>query len=294
MSGRRLYRWLERLPVIRQLVETAETSRQTLQRLDGLYRIAAEDFVRRLVSTPRYADPRKLNRCERQIHSQSGEDGILEEIFSRIGVGVRSFVEFGAGDGTANNTIALLDRGWSGLWIEAGGEKNALLRASYAPEIAEGRLNLLPDLVTAENVEALFRRAAVPLEPDLLSIDIDSNDYWVWKAVVGFRPRVVVIEYNAIYPPKTEWVRAYDPRARWDGTSYFGASLKSLELLGASKGYGLVGCTLSGVNAFFVRQDLLGDLFCEPYTAENHYEPPRYHLVHVSGFPRRRGPSAPG
>ncbi len=74
------------------------------------------------------------------------------------------------------------------------------------------------------------------------------------------------------------WVIPYDPKGMWDGTSHTGASLKALGELGARKGYSLVGCNISGVNAFFVRDDLLGDHFAAPYTAENHYEPSRYDL----------------
>jgi len=97
---------------------------------------------------------------------------------------------------------------------------------------------------------------------------------------------VVVIEYNAIFPPPVRWVMPYDPAAKWTGNSNHSASLKSLELLGRAKGYSLVGCSFAGVNAFFVRNDLLGDLFEAPFTAEHHYEPPRFFLIHKAGHPR--------
>ncbi len=111
---------------------------------------------------------------------------------------------------------------------------------------------------------------------DLLSIDVDLNTYWLCKAITNYEPRVVVVEYNALFPPPVEWVVRYDPMSAWDGTCYFGASLKSLENLGTLKGYRLVGCDVTGVNAFFVRQDLVEDKFLRPFTAENHYEPMRY------------------
>ena len=117
----------------------------------------------------------------------------------------------------------------------------------------------------------------------MLSIDIDGNDYWVWKAIDSYSPRVVVIEHNSVFRSDVEWIMSYNPNNIWNGSSYFGASLKSLEKLGNQKGYRLVGCDFTGVNAFFVRNDLVGDKFFEPFTAENHYEPPRYFLQNVNG-----------
>jgi hypothetical protein len=78
----------------------------------------------------------------------------------------------------------------------------------------------------------------------------------------------------------------YNPEHVWDNTVYEGASLKSLEILGAEKGYNLVGCNLIGVNAFFIRKDLTQDRFPSPFTSENHYEAPRYFLKRSVGHSR--------
>ena len=105
---------------------------------------------------------------------------------------------------------------------------------------------------------------------------------------------MVVIEYNAIFGPSAAWLNEYNPthsRTSLVGTMYFGASLKALEMLGQAHGYRLVGCDFLGVNAFFVREDLLQDKFCQPYTSENHYEPSRLFLYRRSGPPRRIGRS---
>jgi hypothetical protein len=97
----------------------------------------------------------------------------------------------------------------------------------------------------------------------------------------------MVLEYNATFPPPAEWVMDYDPDYAWDGTVTFGASLEAMARLGAAKGYALVGCSLGGGNAFFVRQDLVADRLAAPYKAENHYEPPRYFLAAQQvGHPR--------
>lgn len=245
-----------------------------------------------LYSNPKYAEPKRLNRFEFQAYSQNGEDGILAEIFNRIGVTNKLFVEFGVGDGLENNTAYLLIKGWNGVWIEANQKSIDSIKAKFGALIETSRLTLLNSFITAENIEPLLTSAAVPREFDLLSIDIDGNDYWVWKAIERFQPRVVMIEYNALFTPDVKWIMQYNPGAKWPRTTYFGASLKSLELLGREKGYELVCCNFTGVNAFFVQRDLIRDLFSGPFTAENHYEPMRLHLVRQSGHPRDFGPSS--
>lgn len=280
-----------KVPVASQLYRRArELSRQihgAQQSLNDIFQIFAEERIDGLLSKPRYSDPRRLNRFEHKVFSQMGEDGITAEIFTRIGAPTRTFVEFGVGNGLENNTLYLLVLGWKGAWVEACEENKRAIMENMSGEIQGGNLCLLNEFVTAENVETLVNKAGVPDEFDLLSIDIDMNSYWIWKAINSYRPRAVVIEYNAIFPPGCEWVVPYAPEAVWDGTSWFGASLTSLEHLGRQKGYSLVGCNLGGVNAFFVRDDLVGDNFCGPFTSETHFEPPRYYLANLSaGHPR--------
>ncbi len=240
----------------------------------------AEDyFIREIRENPKYQNPKKLTRYENQVFSQNGEDGIISEIFKRIGTESKYFVEFGVGNGLENNTVCLLFKDYTGCWIEANADHVQAITQKFGPVIRKGQLKVRNELITAENIETLFRELKVPEEFDLLSIDIDGNDYWVWKAIENYHPRVLVIEYNALFPPDINAVIRYNPHFSWGGTFYFGASLKALEILGAHKGYRLVGCDFKGVNAFFVRQDLIKDNFLEPFTAENHYEPHRFHLI---------------
>jgi len=204
---------------------------------------------------------------EKRYSSQNGEDGILEALFAAIGTTNRSFVEFGVEDGSVCNTRRLRERGWSGLQMDP--------RDPPAPGVSR-------EFVTAENIESLLDKHGVPAEPDLLSIDVDGNDWWIWKAIVSRRPRVVAIEYNAgLRPPESRTI-AYDPAFRWDGTDYFGASLAALASLGREKGYALAGCDSRGVNAFFVRGDLYAGRFVPRSVAEcwrplaaPHAPPPR-------------------
>ncbi len=281
----------KRMPIASQIYRYTQSLLlkldQVHQALDDLYQIEAQECIGRLLADCRHSDPRKLNKYEWTVFSQSGEDGIIAEIFRRIGIAHKTFVEFAAGDGVENNTVHLLNSGWRGVWMEAHDAFVDQIVQRHSRKINEGALRFRREFITAENIESLLELTDVPEEIDLLSIDIDRNDYWVWSKITRCRPRVVVIEYNAVFPPGCEWVIEYAADATWDGTSNFGASLTALEMMALRKGYRLVGCNLAGVNAFFVREDLVQERFCSPFTAENHYEPPRYYLTRrVVGHPR--------
>jgi len=256
-----------------------------LDRLNWLTQAAVAAQRDALLNSPRYADHRRLMRFGAKLYSQGDEDGIIQEIFKRIQPRNRYFVEFGVENGLQNNTAALLLHGWSGAWIEGNAASVAAVQRHFRQPLSEGRLKIRHAFVTAESIESEFASLGVLAEPDLLSIDIDRNDYWVWNAIVDYRPRVVVIEYNPSFGPIAKCVVRYNPTATWDRTNFCGASLAALESLGREKGYSLVGCSFLGVNAFFVRNDLVGDHFCGPFTSENHYEPARFGYIAVGGHP---------
>ena len=271
---------------IDSISNAVETILQLNQRSYQLHR---ESFVGWLLQQPRYLDRQRLHQSEFRVFSQSGQDGIIEEIFRRVGTGNRVFVEFGvaAGGGFENNTTYLLAKGWSGHWIDADPAGAERIQRQMGTFIQRGNLKFLGDRVTAENIGPLFERFGVPEEFDVLSIDIDSNDYQVWNALRRYRPRLVVIEYNPFFPSSANWVRPYDANRAWEPMAMeFGASLKAFETLGRELGYSLVGCDITGSDAFFVRSDLVGDKFCQPFTTENHFEPMRYHLIQPWGYKR--------
>ena len=153
-----------------------------------------------------------------------------------------------------------------GLWIEADSDSCRKIRRSFAAELASGQLQLLNSLVTRENIAGLVESANLG-DIDLLSIDIDGNDYWIWEAL-AVRPAVTVIEYNAKFHPPTKWIMEYNAAHRWHSGDYQGASLQSLHELANAKGYRLVGCSLAGVNAFFVRNELAEDRFADAEVSE--------------------------
>ena len=263
------------LPIVRELRMVLASLEAINQSLMAASALEALRFEFELKNNPRYASAKRLTLFEKTINSQNGEDGVLAEIFKRIGTTDKFFVEVGVADGVECNTAFLLSQGWRGAWIDGRGlfrevaERRADLR---------GKLNGVQAFVTRENISTLFNQAQAPVEFDLLSLDIDQNTYYAWEGLKDFRPRVVVIEYNSVVPPDREWKPEYVADRVWDGTNNYSASLKSMELLGRARGYSLVGCDFCGVNAFFVRDDLVGDKFEGPFTAENHYEPPRFAL----------------
>ena len=251
--------------------------------------------LERLRAQPRYASPKRLTRFGWRVFSQGDEDGIIHEIFRRIGPSNRRFLEIAAGDGLENNTAYLLASGWSGTWIESDPARVAAIMLNAREPLAEERLAVVAAVVTPDNVDELVRDSGLDGDIDLLSLDIDGNDYHVLGRLEAVRPRAVVLEYNASYRPPLRWIMRYDPAHRWDGTIHYGASLAAYEDLMRERGYVLVGCSLTGVNAFFVRADLAGDAFESPFDAETHFEPPRYDLIEelrtVSGHGPRIGPA---
>jgi hypothetical protein len=218
-----------------------------------------EQLVRRYEHPPAGAATGDLTPCELGLMSQNGEDGIIAEIVRRIGDGSRFFIEFGV-HADQGNCLVLADiMRWSGLLIDGNHGVVDALEQKYGsnPHVAVRHAH-----INTANIDRILSEAGVPEEPDILSIDIDGNDFWVWAAVASVRPRVVIIEYNGLLDPMTRLVQPYLPDVAYDRTEFFGASLGALEALGQARGYQLVHTELNGVNAFFVRDDVL-DCFAD-------------------------------
>jgi hypothetical protein len=191
---------------------------------------------------------RELRRGRAKHCSQYGEDGVIECLLEIVGVTNKFYVEIGAGSGEECNTRWLRNNGWSGVMLDRDHSNPAL--------------GLHQEFVTAENINELLAKYAVPTVFDMLSIDIDGNDYWVWKAVLArFRPRVVVIEFNAALPSNLAVTMPYDPLHRWAGQPYVGQSLLAAKKLGAQHGYSLV--YAAAPNAFLALRSLLPKNYVE-------------------------------
>jgi hypothetical protein len=225
----------------------------------------------------RITDPKRLETHGFKVYSQYDEDGIIAEIFRRIGTSTKRFVEFGCGDGRENCTAFLILQGWSGLWMD-GSEDNIRRAHRLWGEYGE-HLTIREAFVTPDNINALVVDAGLSGEIDLLVIDVDGNDYHIMEAIDVVSPRVVCAEYNAKFPPPFAWILPRNDAHVWDGSDRFSASLSAYAKLMDRKGYELVGCTLAGVNAFFVRRELVADRFVQPATPELLYQPARHYLL---------------
>ena len=226
-------------------------------------RLHYQSLVRQGCDLPLFPD------VEFKCFSQNGEDGILLYLFSLIGVVNRSVVEICAGDGTECNAANLIvNHGWQGLLFDGDSEQVARGKAFYAAcrTTWVSPPTFVDAWITAENVNALVSAHGAAGQVDLLSLDIDGNDYWVWKALDCIQPRVVVLEFNGSCGPERSVTMSYVPDYRLDPTTQpyrCGASLPAFVKLGRAKGYRLVGVQSLGFNAFFVRHGIGEELLPE-------------------------------
>jgi len=280
------------LAQVQMLERQGETLRDIKIQNQRLLWLAIQQDWHQQMQTPRYRDQRHLVPYGYKTYSQTDEDGIIAEIFRRIGTGQQRFIEFGVETGIECNTMNLLIQGWSGLWLDGSAQHLQKISERLGAYQAAGQLVAAHAFIMAENINDLFVQNGFTGEIDLLSIDIDGNDFWVWQAINVINPRVVIIEYNATWRPPVAVVQPYQADSMWNGhDNYFGASLEALEKLGRQKGYALVGCNYGGGNAFFVRNDLAREeLFMAPFTARQHYEPPRFFFALTAGHPPAVGP----
>lgn len=189
---------------------------------------------------------RYLLDYRKNVTSQFGEDGIIEKIFEILRPTNRWCVEFGAWDGTHfSNTFNLITNGgWSAVLIEADKERYKDLVANYFDNSKVIPLNTIVDFEGKNTLECLLSDTPMPRDFDLLSIDIDGNDYHVWKVLEGYRPKVVVIEFSPFIPGNIEFVQEANFNIR------HGNSILSMTKLAEEKGYELI--CINQENAFYV------------------------------------------
>lgn len=182
-----------------------------------------------------------LSGYKKNITSQFGEDGIIEEILNRIGSGSAFCVEFGAWDGRHfSNTWQLWhEKGWGGILIEGEADRAAKLKESLAAFPKVMSYCAFVGFEGGAKLDAILAKAGAPQVIDVLSIDIDGDDYRVFEALNAFSARVVIIEHNPTIPPHIELVAPPG--------NYFGSSALSLYNLAKKKGYSLAACTTANL-----------------------------------------------
>ena len=196
-----------------------------------------------------------------KVFSQFEEDGMLLYIFSLLEMPTKSFIEFGSDDGINSNSANLYyHHGFNGLFMD--GNQKAIDRGNYffnkRPNVTKKAPVFKHAMITAENINDLIESAGFSGEVGLLSIDIDGNDYWVWKAIQVVSPQVVIIETHNEFG-LNDIIVPYDPSYFYPGVhpDYHGASPVAMTKLAKHKGYRLVGSNKLGFNFIYVREDLL-------------------------------------
>lgn len=233
------------------------------------------------IAAPSLSQKTALRNAEFKVYSKHGGDGIVAYIFSKIGTMNHTFVEMGVEDGTECNTSNLsLNFGWNGLMIDANEDFVRSAKRFFKNKLGSqvDAVQIVNRFVDAENINALISDHGIKGDIDLLSIDIDGNDYWVWKAITAVNPRVVIMEYNAAFGLNSVTVKYntdfYYKETHQTSPLYFGASLAALSKLAKEKGYILAGCDCHGHDAYFIRKDVAEGKFVELSPEEAFYPNP--------------------
>jgi hypothetical protein len=211
-----------------------------------------------------------LEFYEKKIFSQNGEDGIVQKLIDCIYKNDNTdkyFVEFGVENGIECNTRILRELyKWNGLQMDGSNEND--------------NINLRKEFITRENIINLFQIYNVPKKINLLSVDIDFNDFYcLYEILTKYNCDIIICEYNATHLPHEDKIVIYNDNYVWDNTNYFGASLLSLYKLANYFNYSLVYCDNRGVNAFFVNKDIIKNKhlnFKDCNNINNLYKKPSY------------------
>ncbi len=196
-----------------------------------------------------------------KLFSQNEEDGMTLALLDMAGVTNRTFVEIGSGGSGGNSGMLALELGWRGVMVDyvARSVDRAQAKFGANPNVSFEALE-----VTPANVNDMIERHGLAGEVDFFSLDIDSFDYWVLKAMTACSPRVMVLEYNGHFGPEASVTIAPDTDLSKAPKGLHGASLAALTKLASAKGYRLLACDATGTNAFYLRDDLRPEIAAVP------------------------------
>ena len=222
-----------------------------------------------------------LRKSEFKVFSQWGDDGIINFLVDYLDIKDKRFVEFGVENYTECNTkFLLMSQNWKGLIMDGSNENMSSLRSSDL--YWKFDIKAIDVFVTAENINELLSDNGFSGEIGILHIDIDGNDYWIWKSVQVANPVIVIVEYNSIFGYNNPWTVAYNSSFMRSKEHYsylcYGTSLLSICDLAGEKGYDFVGCNSNGNNAYFVRKDYrkgLKNLTASEGYVESHFSESR-------------------
>lgn len=258
-----------------QLIGSKKIGAYFREELEKIKVLSAQPMVKQIMALKEPVQ--NLRHVEFSAFSQWGDDGIIQYLIHQLPITESTFVEFGVGNYLeANTRFLLLNNNWKGLIFdgsEANMEfvKNDSISWKYD-------LTAIPLFVTKNNINQAIASAGFSGELGILHIDIDGNDYWIWECLEVVQPQIVIMEYNSMFGNKAAISVPYDDQFYVTNAHYsnlfFGASLKAMCLLADKKGYSLVGSNTNGNNAYFVRNDKMGNL--KAVSAENGYVASRF------------------
>ena len=248
----------QQLDRLTKLVERLGTNQKQDAKWRMIFRRQMNSLVRRAYLTDAaLPHATALNVHRFRLRSQHEEDGIILALLRAAGITNRQFVEIGSGSTGGNSGVLAYELGWSGVMVDANRkaveEARRLFQFNTRVQVVKARL-------TTDTVDAFLTSHGAVGDVDFMSIDIDSFDYWLWKAVTVCTPRVLVMEYNGLFGPERAVTMPDGPRPEVAPKGYSGASLAALEKLARAKGYGLVLCEEAGVNAFFLRDGVAPEI----------------------------------
>ncbi len=209
----------------------------------------------------------KLEEVEFKIFSQWGDDGIIQYLINKLKIDNKIFIEFGVEDYTESNTrFLLMNNNWSGLVMD--GSDSNINEIKKSDIYWKYDLTAKKAFITAENINKLISDEGFSGEIGLLHIDIDGNDYWVWKALEVVKPIIMIVEYNSNFGYERPITIPYQADFIWTeahfSNLYFGSSILSLCDLAEQKGYDFVGCNSAGNNAYFIKKGHLSEIKARP------------------------------
>jgi len=249
--------------LVRRMLDAAAERRRLDDRTSPATKIALRSLFleyRRLAELPSIWD------TGFRVFSQFDEDGVILFLLAAAGDGPRRVVDLGAGDGVNASNCAnlLLNLGYDGLLVDGDAAKIEWARRFYVrhPDTTERPPAIEQAFLTRENVDEVVRGAGFEGEIDLLSIDVDGNDYWLWEALDCVQPRFVLMEVHPEHGLE-DYVMPYDPGFVWSAAApetRHGASPIAMTRLAEGRGYRLVGSNLYGFNVFFAREDVVPDV----------------------------------
>ena len=197
-----------------------------------------------------------MSEVEFQVFSQFGDDGIIQYLIDKLPIKNKTFIEFGVENyQEANTRFLLINNAWSGFIIDGDPDnikqiKNSRLYSFYD-------IRAIDSFITKQNINQLISGVGFQKEVGILSVDIDGNDFWVWKAIDVISPEIVICEYNSLFGFEDPITIPYQDdfiRGKKSPFNFYGTSLKAAVTLAKEKGYFFIGCNSAGNNAYFIHE----------------------------------------